>query len=367
MVSVPGRVNLIGEHIDYHGLPVMPMAIQRRVRIAFRPRVDRWIHAVSEQYGKCEFHWDGVLQPVASGNWANYVMAAAQAAGARWPLEHGIDAAVASDLPAAAGLSSSSALLVGFTLALLEANNVRATFEELMEILPEAEYFVGTRGGGMDHAAVLAAESGCALLVHFEPLSALPIPIPAGWNFLVAHSLVEAEKSGALRAQYNSRRSAGAKAIEELGYESYQQAVEHNSFEELKTIAAERLDGEELRCFLHVTGETFRVGAAVAALRDADADTFGRLLNASHESLRYLLRVSCPELDELVEVARSAGAFGARLTGAGFGGCAVIACHENERERIANELVTRYYAQRSSFDRDKHLIPIEPSAGALNA
>jgi galactokinase len=146
-ISVPGRVNLIGEHIDYHNLAVMPMAIPRRVRLAFRPREDRRIRAVSTGgFSTREFAWTENLEPAPAGDWENYVRAAAQALNGRWPLPRGIDSALTSDLPPAAGLSSSSAVLVAFTLALLHANGVQASFEELMDILPEGEYFVGTRG-----------------------------------------------------------------------------------------------------------------------------------------------------------------------------------------------------------------------------
>lgn len=366
VISVPGRVNLIGEHIDYHNLPVLPMAIQRHVRVAFRPRNDRRIRAVSRQFGSREFEWNGPLQPDAAGDWVNYVKAAARAIDGKWKTSVGIDAAVAADLPPAAGLSSSSALLVAFTLALLAANRVKASFEELMEVLPEGEYFVGTRGGGMDHAAVLAPDPGCALLVHFAPVVAESIPIPRDWAFLVAHSMVEAEKSGEVRLKFNSRREAGTRALATVGFNSYGQAVSRHSFEELKHLAAEKLDGDELRCFLHVTGESCRVGAAVEAIMEDNIEAFGALLDASHESLRYLLGVSCPELDELVEAARESGAFGARLTGAGFGGCAVIACHSTNRERVAQGLVERFYSKRADFDSARHLIFAEPSAGALH-
>jgi galactokinase len=367
IVSAPGRVNLIGEHIDYHNLPVLPMAMQRRIRIAFRPRSDRRIRAVSAgQYGEREFEWTERLEPSGPGDWVNYVKAAAQAIQGRWKLERGIDAAIVSDLPPAAGLSSSSALLTGFTLALLQANGVRATFEELMEILPEGEYFVGTRGGGMDHAAVLASKPECALLIHFAPVCVDQVPIPKGWAFLVAHSLTTAEKSGAVKAQYNSKRTAGTQALQRLGFATYGEAVERHSFDDLQALAAAKLDGEELECFLHVAGEALRVKDAVSALGKADADEFGRILNASHESLRDRLRVSCPALDELVEAACSAGALGARLTGAGFGGCAVILCDASSRERVRSGLIDRYYSKRSGFEPDMHLIAAVPSAGALH-
>jgi galactokinase len=370
LVSVPGRVNLIGEHIDYHELPVLPMAIQRRIRITFRPRVDPTLRATSGAYGKREFALSKHLQPGPTGDWGNYLKAAVQAVIARWPLTHGIDAVVTSDLPPAAGLASSSALLVGFTLALLQANSIAATTGELMEILPEGEQFVGTRGGGMDHAAVLAARSGCALLIHFAPLEFASIPVPPDWRFLVAHSLTTAEKSGAKRSEYNSRRTAGARALTLLGFASYRSALEKHSTPELTSLAeralADRVIGpDEFRAFMHVTGEARRVEQAVLALRHADAAAFGQLLLQSHTSLRDNLRVSAPALDELVETALHAGALGARLTGAGFGGCAIVLCHAADCDRVRHKLVESFYSRRPGFDPATHLILAEPAAGAL--
>src|ERR1035438_4881121 len=95
-----------------------------------------------------------------------------------------------------------------------------------MEILPEGEYFVGTRGGGMDHAAVLAGRAGHAVLIHFSPVSVTPVPIPKDWAFMVAHCLSTAEKSGAVKAEYNSRRTAGTNALKRLGFQSFKQALE---------------------------------------------------------------------------------------------------------------------------------------------
>ena len=366
VVCVPGRVNLIGEHVDYHDLPVLPMAIQRSIRVAYRVRKDRQILAASDVYGDRAFEWSPSLTASAPGDWVNYIKAAAQAVEGKWKLAFGIDAAVVSDLPPAAGLSSSSALLVAFTLALLRANGVEATFEELMEVLPEGEYFVGTRGGGMDHAAVLAGRAGHAVLIGFAPLSVKPVPIPKGWAFLVAHSLTMAEKSGAVKAEYNSRRSAGMRALAQLRLTSFRQAVEQHGIDELLGMAGTRLTDENERlCFLHVVTEAARVQQAVSALRLGEAEEFGAILNAGHASVRDQLRISCPALDELTQAALKSGALGARLTGAGFGGCAVVFCRADERESVAAGLVQRYYSKHSGFDPAVHLMAGEPSNGAL--
>jgi galactokinase len=370
LISVPGRVNLIGEHIDYHDLPVLPMGIQRRIWIAFRVRNDSRIRAISsEDYGEREFMLTEHAERGFSGDWENYLKAAAQAVNTRWTLTRGIDAAITSNLPPAAGLSSSSALLVGFTIALLKANEFSPTFEELMEILPEGEHFVGTRGGGMDHAAVLACREGCALLVNFTPVEISAIPIPDGWCFIIAHSLTTAEKSGAVRSEYNGRRTAGSHALKKLGLASYRSAIETHSHDTLTALAARNgassLNDDEMRSFLHVITESLRVKEAVAALREADATAFGKLLSASHASLRDQLRVSSPSLDALVDIAHESGALGARLTGAGFGGCVVILCKPSDSDRIRADLVTRYYSHHVNFDPENHIIVAEPSAGAL--
>jgi galactokinase len=339
---VPGRVNLIGEHIDYHGLAVLPMALERRVRVAFRPRADRCISATSAGYGTRCFEWTADLAPVAAGDWENYLRAAARVVRPflRNPL--GMDAEITSDLPAAAGLSSSSALLVAFTLGLLRANGYNPEFEELMEVLPDGEQFVGTRGGGMDHAAVLGSRAGCASWIAFEPLSLRPIPVPPDWAFLIADSGVRAEKSGSARQAYNRRRTAGRVALERLSLKSYREANPGD--------AARLEDAEERSAFLHVTTEKERVAAAAEALAAADLPRFGRLLVESHTSLRDRLEVSCPELDRLVDRALALGAAGARLTGAGFGGCAVIACARSQAESLAAALPA---------------IPAQPGPGAL--
>jgi galactokinase len=355
-VWAPGRVNLIGEHIDYHGLPVFPIALRRRVTVRFHARRDRRICAESAGYGRREFAWDEQLDPVARGDWENYLRAAARAVTLQWGCGAGVDATISADLPPAAGLSSSSALLVAFTLCLLAANRQRATFEELMAILPEAEHFVGTRGGGMDHGASLASREGCASLISFAPLNVDYVPVPDDWGFLVAHSLQAAEKSGAAREQYNARREAGFAALKRLGLESYRGA---------RPEGADALTGHEHDAFLHTTTEARRVAEAVEAMRRRDARAFGQLLLASHASLRDRLHVSSPALDELVAAAMNSGACGARLTGAGFGGAIVAFAHKSHLPDLRRGLIDRFYRGRPNFRECDHLIDAEPGPGAL--
>jgi galactokinase len=354
--SAPGRVNLIGEHIDYHSLPVLPMAIGRRVTVHFTPSTGTQIHASSKDgFPPRSFTWTQSIPPYESGDWGNYLKAAARAVALRWGVRNGIHAEITGNIPPAAGLSSSSALLVAFTIALLQANQIEATLEELMDILPDGEQYVGTRGGGMDHAISLAGQQGCALEIHFQPFRTRPIRIPADWAFLVAHSLRTAEKSSAVREHYNQRRYAGQRALQTLGLSSYHPLPNPE-------LAARLTDSLERRCFLHVVTEAARVQQAIAALESSDAGTFGRILNEGHRSLRDQLEVSCPELDRLTDSALHAGALGARLTGAGFGGCAIILTTQSQLRAIKQNLIETFYRGDPA-----HIFEAVPSQGAMAA
>jgi galactokinase len=196
-LRVPGRVNLIGEHIDYYGMPVLPIAIQKQIAIAFLPRKDARICAISGQYPDAvEFDTNSPFILGAPAHWGNYIRAAVSTMQAARVLKTGIDAYVASDLPSSAGLSSSSALLIAFSLALLAANRWTLTLNELTSVLPDGEQLVGTRGGAMDHIAILGSRAGFATLIEsFAPLAIEHVPVPRHWRFLVAHSLISAEKS----------------------------------------------------------------------------------------------------------------------------------------------------------------------------
>jgi galactokinase len=256
---------------------------------------------------QADFDVDGIGDAAAGGGWANYLKAAATMSLRGQAL--GVDLLVTSDLPEASGLSSSSALIVATGLAMLSANRqlgelTDARRLELAAQFAEAERYVGTAGGGMDQAASLGGREGCALRIDFAPLRWRALPFPETLCLIVAHTGVRAEKSGGAQERYNQIRA------------SHQEPA-----------VAE-----------HIRSEIERVKRFETALTAGEARSCGDLMNASHASLRDRLRVSHPALDELVQVAREAGAAGARMTGAGFGGSIVCLAESAHASPILDAL-----------------------------
>src|SRR5437762_7103265 len=374
VVRAPGRVNLIGEHIDYCCLPVLPMSLRRSVRIAFHPRSDRETRLVNRdpRFAPSAFAVNESIAPAPAGDWSNYARAAVGAVAQRFPDLRGVDALVESDLPIAAGLSSSSALVVAMALAILHANGVSVASLELMELLGKGERYVGTAGGGMDQAIILGARSGYASRIDFHPLRLTPTAVPADWQFIVAWSLVHAEKSGAARQAYNERtqqcdeaRRLVAARLGQPADITYPALLAAASVEELLQVAGATLSDLLSRRFRHVVTEGTRVPQAEAAMAARAFTAFGELLDASHQSLRDDYEVSHPELDRLVGLAREAGAAGARLTGAGFGGSIVALCRVERAPEVVAALRERFYAPRGAAgDVGRHVFTADPSAGA---
>ncbi|MEJ2482045.1 MAG: galactokinase [Gemmatimonadota bacterium] len=378
LVRAPGRVNLIGEHVDYAGLPVLPMALEQAVHVAVRARDDGLIHAASSDpgYGDREFRLSPVIDPYVDGDWGNYLKAAAVASASHYGAARGGDLFIGSEVPVAAGLSSSSALVNAVLLALLDLSEIAVDPLELAAVAADAEQYVGTRGGGMDQAISMCAREGHAARIEFEPLRVTQVPIPAGWRFLVADSGVQAHKSGAARDTYNARRSAVEKAVEVVGEQlghaegerTYASLLSGHEAAELVRVAEEVLDDRHFRRFRHVVTEAERTRLAEAAMRADDPATFGRLMNGSHASLREDFEVSGSELDRLVSLARDAGALGARLTGAGMGGCIVALCDRDRVDPVLAAVRKGYFARLpepvSRDELDRRLFVAVPSAGA---
>jgi galactokinase len=360
LVRAPGRVNLIGEHTDYNGLPVFPMAIQRAVEVAFRARKDGVVRLanVDPRFEPREFEIAREIPPFVAGDWGNYAKAAVQALALRADLRRGFDGLVDGDIPDAAGLSSSSALLVACALALLRANDADIDRAELMSLCARAERYVGTHSGGMDQAICLGGRSGSAVVIDFEPLRLRPTPVPSDWRFVVANTLVEAKKSGSAQQGYNARVRECREALrafadapegkELAGPEpTYADLVARVPDGRLLAVAERVLPEPLLRRFRHVVTEAIRVEDARAAMLEGDLPAFGRAMNASHASLRDDYEVSCRELDALVDAALEHGAAGARLTGAGFGGCIVALCYAGRVDALLGALEDGFVAEPS--------------------
>ena len=361
----PGRVNLIGEHTDYNGLPVFPIAIDRAVRIEFAVADDPVVRLDSPlaRFDPFTFQLKRPIAAASQGHWSNYVRAAAKGL-----LEHGvelgrgIEGTVTGDVPIASGLSSSSALVVASALALLKANGVAVGRQagsapalsrlELAALMARAERFVGLEGGGMDQAACLHGVAGHALRIEFEPLQVTPVAVPEGWRWVVASSLVRAEKSGGAREAYNQRARQCREALAVVGARSadtlptYRDLAAADDVDGLLERARRILAPVLFRRFRHVVTEGRRVARAEAAMRDGDIRNFGELMVGSHDSLRDDYEVSTPELDAIVTVALEAGAAGARLTGAGFGGCAVALCDQATVGPVMEAVAARFYKPR---------------------
>lgn len=396
----PGRVNLIGEHTDYNGLAVLPIAIDRDVRIDFRV-VDEPVVRLGNTaacFAPFAFRVDKPIGRAPQGDWSNYVRAAAFGL-----LEHsvelkrGIEGTVAGSVPMASGLASSSALVVASALALLKANGVAVGGEpelggelgsvgcvagrsesaptrlELAALMARAERFVGLEGGGMDQAACLHGVPGHALRIDFDPLRVVPVPVPEAWRWVVASSLVRAEKSRGVRAMYNERVKQCREALREaegvaptgsvrgpigraegggrtVGSRhrslTYRDLVADDDLAWLMRSARRALDPVLFRRLRHVVTEGRRIALAEAAMRDGDMGRFGDLMVQSHESLRDDYEVSTEELNAIVTVMLEAGAAGARLTGAGFGGCAVALCDPVTVGVVTEALASRFYMSR---------------------
>ncbi len=374
-VRAPGRVNLIGDHIDYCDLAVLPMAIQRDVRIDFTPRADSRVRLwnTNPRHAPAEFEAGASIDPAPSGEWSNYVRAAVQHFAPRVGSVHGFDAVVDGNLPEAAGLSSSSALLVASALTMLAANARSLPRLELAQACAQAERYVGTNSGGMDQAISLLAIEGHALHVEFAPLQAEPIAVPPTWSFAIANSLVVADKSGSLRESYNARRAASEAALTAISQHrgrqgrraSYRELRAQFSIDELLVLAVESMQGELLRRFRHIVTESARVEVACAALRAGDAQGFGAAMNASQKSLREDCEVSTPELELLVDLALKHGAHGARLSGAGLGGAIVALVDESRAEGLLEAFAEGFFAERiPARELRHHLLLAKPSAGA---
>ena len=339
VARAPGRVNLIGDHTDYNGGFVLPMAIDRAVWIALRPRDDGEVHAHSLDFGE-DARFAIADDQRGRDGWVEYVRGVAWALrddGAR--LARGWDGVVAGDVPLGAGLSSSAALELAAARAFAATSGLRWEPVRMAQLAQRAENrWVGVNCGIMDQLISAAGHAGSALLIDCRSLETRAVPMPADSAVVV---LDTATRRGLVDSLYNERRAQCEAVARHFGVPLLRDVTE----QALAARAAE-LDATALRRARHVVSENARVLAAADALARGDVREVGRLMDASHASLRDDFEVSRAELDTIVEIATAhEGCHGARMTGAGFGGCAVALVRRDGAERFAAD-VARDYEQR---------------------
>ncbi|KAJ4836089.1 galactokinase [Turnera subulata] len=440
----PGRVNLIGEHIDYEGYSVLPMAIRQDTIIAIRKRdagEDKLLRItnVNDKYSLCTYPAEPNQElDLKNHKWGHYFVCAykgfydfAKVKGVDVGAPVGLDVIVDGTVPTGSGLSSSAAFVCSATIAIMAAFGVNFPKKEIAQLTCECERHIGTQSGGMDQAISVMAKTGFAELIDFNPIRATDVQLPAGGSFVIAHCLAESQKAVTAATNYNNRvvecRLASIVLGIKLGMKP-QEAIskvktlsdveglcvsfassrgssdpviavkeylkeEPYSAEDIEKITEEKLtsifsDSQSSLDVLnaakhfklhqraaHVYSEARRVHAFKDTVSSSDSDEdklkkLGNLMNDSHHSCSVLYECSCPELEELVKVCRDNDALGARLTGAGWGGCAVALVKEAIVPQFILNLKEKFYQSRidkgviSKNDLGLYVFASKPSSGA---
>jgi galactokinase len=342
LARAPGRVNLIGDHTDYNDGFVLPMAIDRAVWIALRLREDTRVLAHSLDFDSdVELRTDDVQH--GERGWGEYVRGVAWALGEKARHDgiglRGWEGVVAGDVPLGAGLSSSAALELATARALAAVSGLPWQPAEMARLAQRAENeWVGVNCGIMDQLISAAGVAGHALLIDCRSLDTRAVPLPDDVAVVV---LDTATRRGLVDSEYNERRARCEGAAKQFGVRALRD-VDEQLFAERAAI----LDEVTRRRARHVVTENARVLAAAAALGEGDAQRVGELMTESHRSLRDDFEVSRAELDAMVEIALvQEGCYGARMTGAGFGGCAVALVARDAADRFAAAVAARYESE----------------------
>jgi len=347
IVRAPGRVNLIGEHTDYNDGFVLPMAIDRAVLIAARPRTDRIVRMIALDFdnARSEFSLDAPITRDAADKWSDYIRGVAWALQARGFALPGLDLAIHGDVPIGSGLSSSAALEVCAAATFIELGRLEIGKLETARLCQHAENeFVGVKSGIMDQFISALARADHALLVDCRDLAYQNVLLPRGARIIICDTL---KRRGLVDSEYNTRRAECEAAVRLLAAKLGKpiRALRDVSVEELAR-CENALPPVVAKRARHVITENARVLNAVAAARRDDLAAFGALMDASHASLRDDYQVSCAELDAMVEIAREErGCLGARLTGAGFGGCTVNLVEVDAVDAFISNVARDYHAR----------------------
>lgn len=406
ILRAPGRIEILGGHTDYNGCPVIAMAIDRDILGAVSRRSDSKIcvQNINSQFPVREFAIQKQIAPYPTGDWGNYIKAAIQGIIDDLILKKqitenmiGFNLTISGNIPQAAGLSSSSALVVLSAIIFQFVNSLQYDKLTLAQLLAKAEKYVGTQGGGMDQTISLMGGVKSALKIDFNPYATQRIQLPDKFNILVTHSLVHAPKTQSAMDKYNRRaiecrlalavikkvleqklkRRLSIKLIGDLTpektgipadqlfdmtlsslsgkvytYPSLAQILalpvsevqERYCLRRDQTIFPEPTDGFQLyNRFYHVYTEWQRVLKARKILECGNLIEFGKIMNQSHQSARDYYEISTPELNFLAELSLKFGAWGCRLTGAGFGGCIINLVPPELTESFVRGLKSEYY------------------------
>ncbi|KAI3469264.1 hypothetical protein Pfo_025927 [Paulownia fortunei] len=442
----PGRVNLIGEHIDYEGYSVLPMAIRQDTILAIRKhdadegeKVLQIANVNSEKYSMCTYHADPDQDiDLKNHKWGHYFICGykgfydyAKSKGTDIGKAVGLEVVVDGIVPTGSGLSSSAAFVCSSTIAIMAALGANISKKELAQLTCECERHIGTQSGGMDQAISVMAQSGFAALIDFNPIRTTEVQLPAGGTFVIAHSLAESQKAVTAATNYNNRvvecRLASIVLGIKLGMKPEEAITKVKTLSDVEGLCIsfagtrgssdsvlavkeflkeepysaediEKITNEKLQAIFanspssldvlkaakhfklhqraaHVYSEAKRVYAFKDTVSSKSSEEeklkkLGDLMNESHYSCSVLYECSCPELEELVKICRNNGALGARLTGAGWGGCAVALVKENIIPQFILNLKEQYFQARidkgviNKNDLGLYLFASKPSSGA---
>jgi galactokinase len=336
IVRAPGRVNLIGEHTDYNDGFVLPLAIQHAVWIALRPRSDSAVALTSIDFDdSVEFSLSEIAKR--DGLWAEYVK------GVAWSMQgaglalRGWEGVVMGDVPMGAGLSSSAAIEVAAARAFAAVSDIPWDAARMAKLCQRAEnQWIGVNSGIMDQMISAAGVDGRAVLIDCRHLTLEAVPFPAGTAVAILDTATRREL--ATGSKYNERRQQCEDAARAFGVKALRDLDPARLMREI-----DRLDPLVARRARHVVTENARTLQAAAAMRAGDPDELGGLMNASHISMRDDFEISRAELDTMVEIAQAhAACYGARMTGGGFGGCAVALIRADDAGSFAADVAAAY-------------------------
>lgn len=351
----PGRVNLIGEHIDYNGGYVFPCALDMGTYLAVRKRHDHILHFSTLNFNTtAHIHLSEDLSKDAVYGWANYPLGIIKAFIDRGVEVTGMELLFFGNIPNGSGLSSSASIEVVTAYALNDLYNAKLDLLELVQLSQATECdYIGVKCGIMDQFAVAFGKENQAILLDCNTLDYSYAPLN-----LINHKIVICntnKKRGLGESKYNERTAECAIALEALQKKldiNYLCDLTPETFEKNKALIENDLP---LNRATHAVYENDRVKKAVSFLKENDINSFGKLMNESHDSLKNLYEVSCFELDVMVEEAlKVEGTIGARMTGAGFGGCTVNIVHNDALDLFEEQVSTKYF-ERTGLKADIYI------------